>query len=81
MVQIAAGMASSHAYTFIDPHRWEERREVTRERYKRRYGEYPAIQPQIEGETLDTNLVRYARGGVIALALKTGALALSRDRS
>jgi aromatic ring-opening dioxygenase LigB subunit len=66
MVQIAAGMASSHAYTFIDPHRWEERREVTRERYKRRYGEYPAIQPQIEGETLDTNLARYAhiRGGL-----------------
>ena len=32
---------------------------MTRERYKRRYGAYPAIQPQIEGETLDTNLARY----------------------
>jgi hypothetical protein len=66
MVKIAAGMASSHAYTFIDPHRWEERREVTRERFRRRYGEYPAIQPQIEGETLDGNLARYAaiRGGL-----------------
>jgi aromatic ring-opening dioxygenase LigB subunit len=65
-MKIAAGMASSHAYTFIDPNRWEERREVTRERYKRRYGEYPAVQPQIEGETLETNLARYQdiRGGL-----------------
>jgi aromatic ring-opening dioxygenase LigB subunit len=59
MVKIAAGMASSHAYTFIDPHHWEERREVTRERYRKRYGEYPAVQPQIEGETLEGNLARY----------------------
>src|ERR671932_2174881 len=66
MVKIAAGMASSHAYTFVDPHRWEERREVTRERYRKRYGEYPAIQPQIEGETLEGNLARYEdiRGGL-----------------
>jgi hypothetical protein len=86
MVKIAAGMASSHAYTFIDPQRWEERREVTRERYKRRYGEYPAIQPKIEGETLEGNLVRYRdiRGGLDRLkrsfeALRPDTLVLIAD--
>ncbi len=86
MAKIAAGMASSHAYTFIDPHRWEERREVTRERYRKRYGEYPPVQPQIEGETLAGNLARYEdiRGGLERLkrsfdALRPDTLVLIAD--
>ncbi len=86
MAHVVAGMASSHAYTFIDPNRWEERREVTRERYRKRYGEYPAVQPQIAQETLEGNRERYQdiRGGLDRLkrsfdALRPDTLVLIAD--
>jgi hypothetical protein len=52
-------MASSHAYTFVEPERWEARRELTRQRYLKRHGVPPPIQPQIEDETLEGNQERY----------------------
>jgi aromatic ring-opening dioxygenase LigB subunit len=59
MAKIVAGMASSHAYTFVDPERWETRRELTRQRYFKRFNAYPPPQPQLELETLEGNLARY----------------------
>jgi len=59
MAKIVAGMASSHAYTFIEPDNWETRRELTRGRYFKRFGKYPPVQPQIENETLEGNRERY----------------------
>jgi hypothetical protein len=86
MANVVAGMASSHAYTFFDPNDWEMRRELTRERYFKRYNKYPPVQPQIEQETLAANIGRYQdiRGGLDALkqqfeALRPGTLVLIAD--
>jgi aromatic ring-opening dioxygenase LigB subunit len=60
MATIVAGMASSHAYTFISPAEWDVRRERSREGYERRNGKPAPVQPQIENETTEANLARYA---------------------
>lgn len=76
MANIVAGMASSHAYTFIDPDRWEERRALTLSRYFKRYGVQPPPQPQIADETLESNKARYQsiRGGLDRLKSAFDAL-------
>jgi aromatic ring-opening dioxygenase LigB subunit len=86
MAKLVAGMASSHAYTFIEPDNWETRRELTRQRYFKRYNTYPPVQPQIEQETLEGNRGRYARirGGLQTLkrefeALRPDTLVLIAD--
>lgn len=53
------GLASSHAYTFIEPDRWDARRETTRGRYAARYGTEAPHRPEVDQETLGTNQVRY----------------------
>jgi aromatic ring-opening dioxygenase LigB subunit len=59
MAQIVAGMASSHAYTFLDPTVWDKRRKKTRQNYADKYGVEPPEQPQVQHETLDANLKRF----------------------
>ena len=59
MGKLIAAMASSHAYTFLEPEVWDKRREHTRANYKRRFGVEPADQPQVAEETLEANEARY----------------------
>jgi aromatic ring-opening dioxygenase LigB subunit len=61
MAHIVAGMASSHAYTFVEPERWEARREVSHGRWVKRFGAPPPVQPGLAQETLDANQMRYRR--------------------
>lgn len=61
MAQIVAGMASSHAYTFLTPDEWDARREISRAGFERRNGRPAPVQPQIEQETLEANRERYQR--------------------
>jgi aromatic ring-opening dioxygenase LigB subunit len=61
MGQLVAAMASSHAYTFLEPNIWDKRREHTRANYKRRFGVEPPDQPQVAEETLEANEARYKR--------------------
>lgn len=61
MGKVIAGLASSHAYTFVDPTAWDERRQVTRGRYAARYGQMPRETPELSEETLEENCARYAR--------------------
>jgi aromatic ring-opening dioxygenase LigB subunit len=51
MGSIVAGLASSHAFTFMDPARWDEFRERNRGIYQRRYGKAPQVHPKIAQET------------------------------
>jgi hypothetical protein len=59
MGQIVAAMASSHAFAFLEPDLWDQRRQRTRNNYKRRYGVEVAEQPQVLEETLEDNQRRY----------------------
>jgi len=59
MGTIIAAMASSHAYTFLEPKFWDKRREHTRANYKRRFGVEPPDEPQVAEETLEANEARY----------------------
>ena len=61
MGQLIAAMASSHAFTFLEPNTWDKRREQARESYKRRYSTAPADRPEVAAETLDANETRYQR--------------------
>ena len=69
MGQIVAAMASSHAFAFLEPDLWDQRRQRTRNNYKRRYGTEAAEQPQVFEETLEDNQRRYKdiRDGLIYL--------------
>jgi aromatic ring-opening dioxygenase LigB subunit len=51
MGSIVAGLASSHAFTFMDPARWDEFRERNRGIYERRFGKAPPVHPKIAQET------------------------------
>lgn len=61
MSKIVAGLASSHAYTFLDPARWDERRVMTRQNYARRYGVEPPERPEVATATLEDDQARYER--------------------
>ena len=47
MGKLIAAMASSHAYTFLEPKVWDDRRGQTRSHYKHRFGVEPPDQPQV----------------------------------
>ena len=76
MAKLIAAMASSHAYTFLEPKVWDKRREHTRANYKRRFGVEPPDQPEVAEETLEANEARYQniRNGLNFLRNKLNAL-------
>ena len=61
MGKIVGGMATSHAFTFMDPDDWDGFRERNRESYLRRRGHEPPVQPQVATETLAGNKARFER--------------------
>lgn len=61
MGKIVGALATSHAFAFIEPKEWDDRRAQNRASYQRRYGREPATAPEIESETLDGNERRYGR--------------------
>jgi hypothetical protein len=86
MGQVVGGLASSHAYTFVEPAEWDERRQFTRQNYARRYGFEPPERPEVATEAPDANEHRYdrIRDGLKGLrakleALKPDALVLIGD--
>lgn len=79
MGQLIAAMASSHAYTFLEPRIWDERRAHTRANYKRRFGVEPPDQPQVAEETLESNERRYQRIRDGLASLRSKILSLRPD--
>ena len=61
MAKLVAAMASSHAFTLVDPEQWDELRERNRAGYKRRYGVEPPQHPKISEEDLAGLRLRYGR--------------------
>ena len=61
MASVVAGMGSSHAFALMDPRRWEERRQVTRSRYAKRYGVEPPEHPRVTEETPEQSCERFER--------------------
>ena len=61
MASVVAGMGSSHAFAFMDPRRWDERRQVTRSRYAKRYGVEPPEHPRVAEETTEQACERFER--------------------
>jgi hypothetical protein len=58
MARVVAGMASSHAFTCIEPEHWDRCRDFIGGRYAERYGHEPPVQPQVAAETLESNQAR-----------------------
>jgi hypothetical protein len=54
-------LGSSHAYTFLEPEQWEQRRDFTRGNYAKRYGVTPPERPEVQTEPIEENAARYAR--------------------
>lgn len=61
MGEILAGMATSHAFTLVDPADWDRQRELNRQGYFRRYQTYPPEHPGIATEADGAVQKRYAR--------------------
>lgn len=61
MGEIVAGYASSHAFTFIEPDRWEEFRNKNRGNYERRYGHVATCPPGEYEESFEASEARYTR--------------------
>lgn len=59
MGTLVAAMATSHAFSFMDPTVWDDNRERNRLGYQRRYGVLPPIAAGIANENLESNLERY----------------------
>jgi aromatic ring-opening dioxygenase catalytic subunit (LigB family) len=59
MATVVAGMGSSHAFAFMDPRRWDERRQVTRSRYAKKYGVEPPEHPRVFEETAEQACDRF----------------------
>jgi hypothetical protein len=60
MAQIVAGIASSHAFTFLDMEHWDERRRWGRERYAQKWGKEAPVLPEVERESPEDNRLRLA---------------------
>lgn len=73
MATLVAGMASSHAFTFMTPPEWERLREFAREFYKKRWGSYPPVLPL---ESMEEATMRYSRvaAGLDALRAELAAV-------
>jgi aromatic ring-opening dioxygenase catalytic subunit (LigB family) len=61
MGKIVAGLASSHAFTLMDPEHWDDFRERNRAGYQRRYGVAPPVHPKLERERPEENRQRFGR--------------------
>src|SRR5262249_12690306 len=61
MGEILAGMATSHAFTLVDPTDWDRQRELNRQGYFRRYQSYPPVHAGIATEGDGAVRERYAR--------------------
>jgi hypothetical protein len=59
MGTLVAAMATSHAFSFMDPTTWDDFRERNRLSYQRRYGVLPPVAAGLAHEDLDSNLARY----------------------
>lgn len=59
MSTVVAGMASSHAYAFYEPAQWDQRREVSYERYRKRFGRPPRIPAELAAADLRDDQRRY----------------------
>ncbi|MFM9967148.1 MAG: hypothetical protein ACKVQK_01915 [Burkholderiales bacterium] len=60
MGKIVAGLASSHAFTMMDPSQWEEFRAKNRALYERIYGNAPPVHAGVEKESIEENRLRFA---------------------
>jgi hypothetical protein len=54
-------MASSHAYTFYEPAQWDERRAVSYERYRKRFGRLPKIPEELSAADPQDDQRRYEK--------------------
>jgi aromatic ring-opening dioxygenase catalytic subunit (LigB family) len=54
-------MASSHAYALVEPAGWDKMREMTRARFKARYGKEVPAHPKVAEEPMDVRVQRYRR--------------------
>lgn len=61
MGTIVAGLASSHAFAFMEPEQWDEFREKNRRMLQQRSGVLPPVQDAVQDEDLAANRERYAR--------------------
>lgn len=62
MGTIVGAILCTHAYTFVEPERWDDRRtQRTRRNYAAKYGSAPPERPEIAGESLEANRARYGR--------------------
>jgi hypothetical protein len=59
MAELVGGFATLHAYTFVSPERWAERRQLSVANYRRLHGVEPPDPPERTRETLTDNLQRY----------------------
>jgi hypothetical protein len=77
MGSIVGGMLSSHAYAFVEPEFWDQRRaERTRPNFAKKYGSVPPERPEVATETLAGNQQRYAaiRAGFNEIFRRLGTL-------
>jgi hypothetical protein len=86
MSNLVAGMASSHAYTFYEPAQWDERRAVSYERYRKRFGRLPKIPQELGAADPEDDQRRYeqlrdgfARLGELLVSTKPDVLLLIGD--
>ena len=58
---LAGALATSHAFAFIEPGRWDEVRTRNRKSYRQRYGQEPPVMAEIEAETPENIAPRWER--------------------
>jgi aromatic ring-opening dioxygenase LigB subunit len=61
MASVVGALATSHAFAFLEPDRWDARRERMRSSYERRYGTRPGERPELHEEDTDANGPRFSR--------------------
>lgn len=60
MASVVGALATSHAFAFLEPDRWDARRERMRSSYERRYGTRPDERPELKEEDTEANGPRFA---------------------
>src|SRR5262249_55219304 len=89
MGEILAGMATSHAFTLVDPADWDRQRDLTRRGYFRRYQALPPVHPRIAEEQDGAVHERYQRvenalhrlGGVVEALSPTALVIVGDDQN
>ncbi|MDP9458767.1 MAG: hypothetical protein M3Q22_00475 [Actinomycetota bacterium] len=61
MASVVGALATSHAFAFLEPDRWDARRERMRDSYERRYGTRPDERPELHEEDIRANVDRFNR--------------------